>query len=246
VSLVWLTPDWPVPGRVHALSTQRTGGVSAARYASLNLGAHVGDEPAQVAENRRRLVAGAGLPAEPQWLTQVHGTRVLDLDQDDPGREADACVTRRIGTVCAILTADCLPVLLAAQDGSIVGAAHAGWRGLAAGVLASAVAALGVHPGSLLAWLGPAIGPQHFEVGGEVRDAFLAEDPAAADDFTVNQRNRYMADLPALARRRLNALGITQIYGMPPCTHADRERYFSHRRDGATGRHATLIWLENA
>ena len=245
MSLAWLTPDWPVPARVRALSTQRTGGASRERYASLNLGTHVGDDPDRVAENRARLVASARLPADPAWLTQVHGTRVLDLDWS-PAGEADACVTRRRGTVCAILTADCLPVLLAAQDGSTVAAAHAGWRGLAAGVLETTIGALSVPTGGLLAWLGPAIGPQHFEVGPEVRDAFLATDPAAAAAFTVNGRGRYMADLPALARRRLNALGVTQVYGVEDCTHADPERYFSHRRDGVTGRQATLIWLEDA
>ena len=245
MSLAWLRPDWPAPARVRALSTQRNGGVSCGRYTSLNLGGHVGDLPDRVAENRARLVAGAGLPAEPAWLTQVHGTRVLNLDIAPVG-EADACLTRRPGTVCAILTADCLPVLFAAQDASVVGAAHAGWRGLAAGVLESAIGALGVAPGALVAWLGPAIGPQHFEVGPEVRDAFLATDPAAGPAFTVNERGRHMADLPALARRRLKALGLTQIFGVGDCTHANPARYFSHRRDGVTGRQATLIWLEDA
>ena len=241
----WLNPDWPAPARVRALSTFRTGGVSLERYASLNLGDHVGDDPARVAENRRRLLAAAGLPAEPQWLSQVHGTRVRNLDQDALA-EADACMTRRAGTVGVILTADCLPVLLAASDGSVVGAAHAGWRGLAAGVLESVIDALGVPPAGLLAWLGPAIGPSRFEVGPEVREAFLAQDPAALDVFRPNDRGRYMADLPALARRRLNAAGLTQIYGSGDCTHTDETRFFSHRRDGTTGRQATLIWLEDA
>lgn len=227
------------------MSTFRTGGVSVARHASLNLGDHVGDDPARVADNRRRLLAAARLPGEPRWMRQVHGTRVLDLDRDGVG-EADACLTRRPGTVCAILTADCLPVLLTSPDGSVVAAAHAGWRGLAAGVLEAAVSALGVQPGELLAWLGPAIGPRHFEVGPEVREAFLAADAAAAGAFVRNEGGRYMADLPALARRRLNAAGLTQIYSVGDCTHADAARFFSHRRDGTTGRQATLIWLEDA
>jgi YfiH family protein len=255
--VTWITPDWPAPATVRALSTLRTGGASKLPYASFNLGGHVGDDATAVAENRRALRDAAGLPAEPVWLEQVHGTCVRDLDSQVPAHSAgpaDAAVTRQPGKVCAILTADCLPVLLAADTGDRVGAAHAGWRGLAAGVIEATVAALGVPPRQLLAWLGPAIGPRHFEVGAEVREEFLRRAgvgaaPAcdtAADEaaFVPNARGRYMADLYALARRRLLSLGVERIYGGGECTYTDDARYYSHRRDGRTGRQATLIWLE--
>jgi len=213
-------------------------------YASLNLGDHVEDAAGAVAGNRRALREAAGLPDEPVWLAQVHGIRVMDLDDAEPV-PADAAVTRRGGRVCAILTADCLPVLLAAKSGDRVAAAHAGWRGLAAGVLEAAVNALGVSPGGVLAWLGPAIGPRHFEVGAEVRAALLEGDPAAEAAFEANARGRFMADLYGLARSRLRRLGVAGIYGGGECTYADPGKYFSHRRDGKTGRQATLIWLES-
>ncbi len=254
----WLTPDWPAPATVRALSTLRTGGVSGPPYGSLNLGGHVGDDPTAVALNRRALKDAAGLPAEPAWLEQVHGTHVMDLDSQTPtgvpgpggpAGPSDAAVTRHPGRICAILTADCLPVLLAGDAGDRVAAAHAGWRGLAAGVIEATVAALGVPPRQLLAWLGPAIGPRHFEVGAEVREEFLrcaGAGVTAADDaaFVPNARGRYMADLYALARRRLLHLGVESIYGGGECTYTDDAKYYSHRRDGRTGRQATLIWLE--
>jgi YfiH family protein len=254
----WLTPEWPAPASVRALSTLRGGGVSGPPYASLNLGDHVGDAAAAVAENRRSLRAAARLPAEPTWLVQVHGICVKDLDAlDVPGRvadagapsPADAAVTAQPGRVCAILTADCLPVLLAVDSGAVhrgarVGAAHAGWRGLAGGVIEATVGALGASPGDLLAWLGPAIGPRHFEIGAEVREALLRGDPGAGAAFEPNARGRYMADLYTLARRRLARLGVERIYGGGECTYTGRDRYFSHRRDGQTGRQATLIWWE--
>jgi YfiH family protein len=256
VTVAWLEPDWPAPAKVRALSTWRGGGVSAAPYVSLNLGGHVGDSHGAVAENRRRLAAAAGLPADPMWLAQIHGTTVADLEAIDgnagdaavPGAAgslgpADAAFTRRPGRVCAILTADCLPLLLATDCGDLVGAAHAGWRGLAAGVIEATVLAMAVPPQSLLAWLGPAIGPAHFEVGPEVREALLTGDSGASAAFVANSRGRFMADLAALVRRRLEALGVTRIYGGGECTFAAADRYFSHRRDGVTGRQATLIWL---
>lgn len=243
----WLTPQWPAPPRVRALSTQRGGGVSAAPYESLNLGDHVGDEPAAVAENRRRLKLAARLPGEPCWLVQVHGTRIADLDAAGPhAAPADGAHTREPGRICAILTADCLPVLIADESGAAVAAAHAGWRGLAGGVIEAAVRALDMEPRSLLAWLGPAIGPRRFEIGPEVRDELLRADGAAEGAFALNSRGRFMADLEALARRRLARLGIERIYGGGECTHSHPDRYFSHRRDGRTGRQATLIWLEDA
>jgi YfiH family protein len=251
VTASWIEPDWAAPCGVRALSTLRTGGASGAPYASLNLGDHVGDVAAAVAENRRRLAGQAGLPAEPVWLSQVHGISVADLDAGDdsgparPVGPADAAFSRQPGRVCAILTADCLPVLLAADTGGLVAAAHAGWRGLAAGVIEATVHALKVPPAKLMAWLGPAIGPRHFEVGAEVREALLIGDPGAASTFVANDCGRYMADLGALARRRLAALGVARIYGGWECTFAVPDRYFSHRRDGVTGRQATLIWLES-
>ncbi|MDB6086557.1 MAG: hypothetical protein JWN43_4438 [Gammaproteobacteria bacterium] len=240
----WLTPEWPAPASVHALSTLRVGGVSQPPYATLNLGDHVGDTAAAVTENRRSLRAAAGLPAEPAWLVQVHGNCVRDLDSSAPSGPADAAVTRQPGRICAILTADCLPVLLAAESGGGVGAVHAGWRGLAAGVIEATVNALGGSPGGLLAWLGPAIGRGHFEIGAEVREELLGGDPGAESAFELNQRGRYMADLYALARRRLARVGIERIYGGGACTYTESDKYFSHRRDGVTGRQATLIWLE--
>lgn len=241
-------PEWPAPPGVRALATGRAGGVSVGRYASLNLAAHVGDAPAAVSENRARLRTAAALPAEPGWLEQVHGTRVLDLDAWGAGGAgpADAAITRQMGRVCAILSADCLPVLLAARSGTAVGAAHAGWRGLAAGVIEATVRALAVPPASLIAWLGPAISPEHFEVGPEVRAAFLAVDPEAATAFVENARGRYQADLYRLARLRLERAGVSAVFGVQACTFADANRYFSHRREGPTGRQATLIWREPA
>jgi YfiH family protein len=244
--MTWILPDWPAPPAVRALSTQRRGGVSTAPFESLNLGAHVGDSAAAVEENRRRLCVAARLPAEPVWLSQQHGSNVLDLDGPHAAQAGghDASFTRRAGRVCAILSADCLPVLLASDSGRGVAAAHAGWRGLAAGVIEATVRALDLAPQSLQAWLGPAIGRGHFEIGAEVREELLRADPQAQAAFERNARGRYMADLGALARRRLERLGIARIYGGDVCTYAAPAEYFSHRRDGRTGRQATLIWLE--
>ncbi|WP_018749082.1 peptidoglycan editing factor PgeF [Chitiniphilus shinanonensis] len=238
-----LHPDWPVPERVRALVTTRIGGVSAAPYASLNLGDHVGDAPDAVAENRRRV--GALLPAEPLWLQQVHGTVVARLDDDQPLRIADAAVARGAGRVCVVMTADCLPVLFCDRAGSVVGAAHAGWRGLADGVLEATVAAMGVAPRDVLAWFGPAIGPDAFEVGDEVRAVFVAHDAAATAAFRPGRApGKWWADLYLLARQRLVALGVTAIHGGEHCTVGDAARFFSYRRDGVTGRMASLIWLD--
>ena len=242
-----LTPEWPAPPAVHAAFTLRSGGVSAAPFDSLNVGAHVGDEAAAVVENRRRVRARLSLPEEPAWLEQVHGVGVLDLDAAPPAAgmpAADAVVSRRAGRVCVVQVADCLPVLLAARDGSAVAAAHAGWRGLAAGVLEATVKRLAVEPRDLLAWLGPGIGAAHFEVGAEVRQAFLAQDAAAADAFAANTRGRWQCDLAGLARRRLTGLGIGAVFGGKWCTYGDASRFFSYRRDGRCGRMAALIWRE--
>ena len=243
----WFQADWPAPRGVRALSTLRgdeRSGVSQAPYRCFNLGDHVGDDPIAVAVNRRRLKLGARLPSEPAWLSQVHGIGVADLDSPAAPGPADAAIARGFAKVCAILTADCLPIVFATGSGDTVAAAHAGWRGLAAGVIEATVRAMGVPPGSLVAWVGPVIGPKHFEVGTEVRDAFLAGDPRAGEAFEPNPHGRFMADLGMLARRRLHGLGVSRIYGGGECTFTQPDRYYSHRRDGITGRQATLIWRE--
>ena len=239
---------WPAPSGVRVVSTFRgeagEGGASKAPYACFNLGRNVGDDPLAVAENRRILRLEAGLPAEPSWLAQVHGVTVADLDEGGPLAAADAAMTRRPGKICAILTADCLPIVFATDIGDTVAAAHAGWRGMAAGVIGATVRATAAQPERLIAWLGPAIGPSHFEVGGEVRGAFLSADPGAGVAFKATLTGKFMADLAMLARRQLKDLGVERIYGGGECTYARADRYFSYRRDGVTGRQATLIWRE--
>lgn len=245
------SPQWPGVAGVRALFTLRTGGVSRSPYESFNLGDHVGDDPEAVRRNRRQLCRDGKLPREPLWLEQVHGSQVVDADRAPAMGAApmppqgDAAVTRQSGPVLAVLVADCLPVLLAALDGSAVAVAHAGWRGLAAGVLEATVAALAGH-GALQAWLGPAISAARFEVGPEVREAFTARDPAAAAAFTANSRERWQCDLQALARARLAAAGVGSIWADSGCTYAEPQRFYSYRRDGITGRMAALIWLEAA
>jgi polyphenol oxidase len=245
-----MTPEWPAARNVRAAFTLRGGGVSTPPFDTLNLGAHVGDAPGAVRENRRRACAHMELPDEPAWIEQVHGSEVLELDSLPAGAAgsarlpaADAVVARHAGRVCVIQVADCLPVLFAARDGSAVAAAHAGWRGLAAGVLEATVRRLGEEPRRLIAWLGPAIGARHFEVGAEVRAAFLARDTGAAAAFSANARGRWQCDLAALARRQLAALGMSAVCGGEWCTYADPARFFSYRRDGQCGRMAALIWL---
>lgn len=223
----------------------RDGGVSLAPFDSLNVGAHVGDEPTAVLENRRRIARRLGLPREPGWFEQVHGIEVADLDSGVGVTRADASITRRTGCVCAVQVADCLPVLIAASAGDAVAAAHCGWRGLADGVLEATVRALGVPSDGLMAWLGPAIGPAAFEVGAEVRAAFLAHDPRAADAFLGNSRGRFQCDLFALARQRLAKLGVQRVFGGGLCTYSDPRRFFSFRREGRCGRMAALIWLQD-
>jgi hypothetical protein len=239
---------------VHAVATTRAGGVSTGAFASLNLGDHVNDDPSAVRQNRALLRTALKLPADPVWLNQIHGADVVTLTgaasasaaDSVPRRTADAAVTRTPGVVCAVLTADCLPVLFCNQAGTHVAATHAGWRGLAGGVLEATVTALadaGAPADSLLAWLGPAIGPASYEVGAEVRDAFLTADPAAVDVFQANRPGHWLLDLYAAARARLHRAGVTAVTGGEYCTLADRERFYSHRRDGVTGRQATLIWI---
>ena len=237
----FLIPDWPAPPNVRSVTTTRCGGISAAPWDGFNLGDHVGDNPQHVASNRDEL--RTHLPASPIWLRQVHGTQCVDAAAVATGTEADAAITRRPGVVCAVLTADCLPILLCDENGTVVGCAHAGWRGLADGVIESTVAAMGVPGNKLLAWLGPAIGPTAFEVGDEVRASFMARDPAAIDAFVARQTGKWLCDIYLLARQRLAALGVRRIASTDFCTHRDRDLFFSYRRDGVTGRMASLIWL---
>ena len=236
-----IRPQWPAPPSVMACTTTRTGGVSQGPWAGLNLGDHVDDDPRAVAENRARLSARLGLPAEPRWLRQVHGTQVCRPRR--PLVCADACYEDRPGHVCAVMTADCLPVLFCNVDGTRVAAAHAGWRGLLAGVLEQTVAAFDDPPRHLMAWLGPAIGPRAFEVGDEVRADFVTDCAASAGHFRPHGAGHWMADLYGLARDRLAGVGVEQVGGGDFCTFSDPARFFSYRRDGVTGRMASLIWL---
>jgi polyphenol oxidase len=247
----FLLPEWQAPAGVRVLSTTRGGGASASPWNSLNLGTHVGDARESVDANRRRLREAAGLPAEPLWLEQVHGIAVADADAADASPQADAAVSCTPGRVCGVMTADCLPVVLASGDGAVVGVAHAGWRGLACGVVEATVEKMRSKVpaiASLQAWLAPAIGAANFEVGDDVRSAFVAFDAQAADAFTPNAQGRWQCDLYRLARQRLVRAGVDRISGGGHCTYAEEASFFSHRRDvqhrgaKATGRMATLIW----
>ena len=245
MSLRPIIPDWPAPAAIRAACSTREGGVSVGAYAGLNLGKSSGDDGAAVDDNRRRLFADLGLPGSPEWLRQVHGTRVVAVPCLPAEPDADAGYTTMPGIVCAVQAADCLPVLFCDQDATVVAAAHAGWRGLCAGVLENTAAALPVAPAKLLAWLGPAIGPEAFEVGDEVRTAFVAVDPAAAACFRPGaDAGKHYGDLFALARQRLARAGVTAVYGGGISTHADPERFYSFRRDGVCGRMAALIWID--
>ncbi|MGZ4999666.1 MAG: peptidoglycan editing factor PgeF [Methylomonas sp.] len=239
----WIKPDWPLPGHVHAAVTLRTGGVSAGNYAALNPAGHVNDEPSQVKTNRQIIKNMLQLPADPVWLQQVHGVRVVKADAVSGLEQADASYTDQTGTVCAVLTADCLPVLFCGDQGETVAAAHAGWRGLQSGIIAQTLKAMDCHEMSV--WLGPAIGPENFEVGDEVRGAFIDKSPKADAAFRAGQNGKWLADIYQLARIELAELGIDQVFGGEFCTVADSERFYSYRRDGAaTGRMASLIWRD--
>lgn len=237
-------PDWPAPLNVRSLQTTRAGGGSSPPYKSLNLGMHVGDVPLMVARNR--MLLNRLLPSEPVWLEQVHGKNVVQAEAANCRVEADASVTRHTAAVCAVMTADCLPILFCDQQGTVVAAAHVGWKGLAAGVIEATVTAMRVPSTNILAWLGPAISQAAFEVGADVRELFINADPASAAAFLPHPDNseKYHADLYALARLRLQGLGVTQIYGGDRCTYCENDVFFSYRRDGVTGRMATFIWLE--
>jgi YfiH family protein len=238
----FILPDWPAPDSVKSLQTTRTGGVSLPPYDTMNLGLHVGDDPVRVNRNRQSL--STLLPTEPVWLEQVHGIEVADADLAACRVVADASVARKHGSVCVVMTADCLPVLLCDEGGTVVGAAHAGWRGLCDGVIEATVQVMAVEPRKLMAWLGPAIGQAAFEVGGEVRDAFIAKHAQAKEAFVARgDAGKYHADIYLLARQRLHALGITRVYGGDYCTWHQQAAFFSYRRDGVTGRMGTFIWL---
>lgn len=246
--LKFIAPNWPAPANVKALQTMRTGGVSTAPYQSLNLGAHVNDTPVSVAKNRQLL--SAYLPSEPVWVNQVHGVDVIDAAQSTCLQNADASFTTKKNVVCVTMTADCLPVLLCDKAGTVVAAVHAGWRGLCDGAIEAAVNSLPVEKGELLAWLGPAIGPNAFEVGDDVRQQFIQKDSQAEQAFKPFGE-KWLCNIYLIARQRLHALGVTQIYGGGShesssedfCTYTDATRFFSFRRDNITGRMASLIWL---
>lgn len=240
----WLQPDWRAPAHVRAFVTTRAGGVSTGEYSSMNLGSRSGDAPENVARNR--LIVRDHLPAMPRWMAQVHGAAVADLDTlgDSVVATADAAVASKPGLVAAVLTADCMPLLLCDIEGKRVGVAHAGWRGMAAGVIENTVAAMATDPACVLAWMGPAIGPRAFEVGPEVRDAFLDTDDGAGEAFAPHKPGKYLADLYALARRRLERAGVREVRGGGFCTVTDASRFFSYRREQRSGRMGAFIWIE--
>ena len=236
----WIVPDWPAPANVKAFITTRAGGTSRGPYESFNLGLRTEDDAQAIVANRDRL--RAMVPQEPKWLRQVHGNSVVEADPLADSPEADAAIARRPGTVCAVLVADCVPVLLADRAGTTVAIAHAGWRGLASGVIENKVRQMALSPEQLLAYLGPGIGPRAFEVGSDVRDAFLARDPGSESAFAPHTPGKWLADLFQLARQRLNGIGIANVYGGGDCTYSDPRRFYSYRRERTTGRMAALIW----
>ena len=245
-TLEFVYPDWPAPVHVKALTTTRNGGFSVGPYASFNLSNLVGDEPGNVRRNRALLSEVQKLPADPIWLTQVHGTRVIDAFDAGPREEADGCVTGTPGVVCAVLTADCLPIFLCDRRSTRIGVLHAGWRGLAGGIVEEGLRKIQLPTANLLAWLGPAIGPSAYEVSDEVRQAFILVDRELGEAFTPvpSHKGHWLADLYDIARRRLQAQGVHSVYGGLRCTLREHNLFFSHRRDGNCGRMASLIWLD--
>ncbi|MEH6625116.1 MAG: peptidoglycan editing factor PgeF [Motiliproteus sp.] len=240
----FLLPDWPAPDNVKALSTTRVGGCSESPYASFNLGDHVGDDEQRVLANRQYLNKRLGAEVSCQWLQQVHGIEVIEVSRAGAVIEADGAVTGQDNLACIVMTADCLPVLFCDRAGTRVAAAHAGWRGLASGVLEATVDELQCSPEDLLCWLGPAIGASAFEVGPEVREQFCKQHADSVEAFRVSASGKWLADLYLLAAVRLKSIGVEAIYGGNFCTYNDPQRFFSYRRDGVTGRMASLIWLQ--
>jgi polyphenol oxidase len=239
----WIHPDWPASVPIHACTTTRQGGASTPPYEGLNLANRVGDSVENVRANRQWLVEHLSLPSQPYWLKQVHGNRVIDPAEPSIDPYADGVCTSAKGTVCAVLTADCLPVLLCDRAGTRVAALHCGWRGLVRGLLQAGLDQLQRPPEEILAWLGPAIGAQAYEVGEEVYSAFSACDPPLAQAFTPSRSGRWLLDLYGIARRLLKGYGVDAIYGGQHCTYRESQLFFSHRRDGTTGRMASLIWI---
>jgi YfiH family protein len=240
-----IRPDWRVSTRVNACVTTRVGGYSSAPYDSLNVGNHVDDDPESVQHNRKRLSRILGLPSEPKWLNQVHGKTVLNAAQIQFGDQADASFSHESGVVCVVMTADCLPVFFSNVEGREVAVAHAGWRGLCSGVLEATIDAMQAPPSRIVAWLGPAIGPECFEVGDDVRSAFQQTDSAATQAFRSSSNGKWLADIYTLARLRLERVGIKKLFGGGLCTFQDGRRFYSYRRDGPqSGRMASLIWME--
>ena len=242
----YLVPNWEAPGNIKAVVTTRLDGVSQGNYSSFNLGFRTGDSKENVSANREQLVNDWGWTYPPQWLHQVHGIEVVHADGGHLEYEADASWTRTAGLPCVVLTADCLPVIFCDQKGSTVATAHAGWKGLASGVLEATIRSMGVPPGELMAWFGPAISQQYFEVGPEVKEAFVSHLPNAEQAFVPGREDRWMGDLYLLARQRLSAAGVDRIFGGGFCTYADSDRWFSYRRDGGqSGRMATVVWIND-
>ena len=243
----WLIPDWDAPQNIRAIMTTRQGGFSPLPFDSMNLGDHVNDNPKKVEKNRASLKERLNLPNDPQWLTQIHSATVANADQQSASKiEADASVAHHVASVCAVMTADCLPVLFCNQQGTAIAAAHAGWRGLHAGILEQTVKSLNCPTSEIIAWFGAAIGPQHFEVGEEVRTAFISVQKEAKQAFTPSEnKNKWLADIYTLARLRLQSIGVTNITGGKECTYSNDKLFYSYRRETNTGRMASLIWRVN-
>ncbi|MDT8371670.1 MAG: peptidoglycan editing factor PgeF [Gammaproteobacteria bacterium] len=241
----FIIPDWPAPKAIKALSTTRLGGVSSVPYDSLNLATHVGDNPSTVSTNRHILTEQAHLPEPPRWLNQTHGTAVINSRDWQLDCDADACYSLDFNHVCTVMTADCLPVLICDKQAGFIAAAHAGWRGLADGIIEKIIAHYQAAPSDLMVWLGPAISPNHFEVGTDMYDIFTTQSAIAKNAFVQTDSTHYLADIYHLARLRIQQMGVNAIYGGDSCTVSDAARFFSYRRDGVCGRMASMIWIEN-